>query len=908
MLRPDVALPPGRSAQWLAREAKILARLSHPNVVPVYDVGEDDDRLFIALELVEGRSLRPWLDQPRPWTEVVDVFVQAGRGLAAAHAAGLVHRDFKPENVLLGDDGRVRVSDFGIARRLTTAPDELDRTEASAMEASASASLTTHRGAGTPGYMSPEQFLGDPVDARTDQFGFCVALHEALHGSRPFAGKTRATLAANVIAGRRRTGPRGKGVPRWLDRVLVRGLEVDPERRYPSMDALLADLERRRTGRGRRWLAVGVLGGLVGAGLLGASQGGSTDPCDGGEAKLAAVWGPHRSQQVQAAFVATGLPYAEDSARRVREAVDAYGQAWATTHARACEGVSEQAVIGRMYCLQSRLLELESLADVFTGADEGVVEHAVASAGALVSPDECMFIEDPGDPQSQSTSPAASATELRLQIARAKALGDTGQPLEARRLAREAAREARDRVDRTLEAEALLVAAQVEGSLLGVVEDNDAELTAYSAVLAAEAAHRPDLLARGLVEYLSVTVNLGRHDQAWKWERRARDAAQALGSNPELMGRIDYAMAHAESYAGHPQASMDFSVSALEHFAHGGPTSRRWMSIAENFIGELTFEQGRYADALPHYERALDIAEEEMGPEHAWVASAYGNMAEVFFLSGRLDDAAQYFEAALRIRQECYGPTSVWVIHTIAHQGDVALAQGRIESALAHYQQALEARAEVRRMAGDRPDVEDETLHVYRDLQAWDQDQWLHHGMALCLLEQGRVEEAAAHVAKIPEPQLPSDHHHPDLISRLDVRGQVLLAQGDVGGALAAFEAALSAMEQELGSSHRMLVHPLLGLGRAYLQQGDPARARPFMERAVRIQSIRPEPEPRTSGDLRFAMARALDGLPARAEEARTLAQQALEHYARLPEGGAEVAGVVSTWLREQAKSAEDAG
>lgn len=904
VLRADMALPPGRSAAWLAREAKILARLSHPNVVPVYDVGEDEGRLFIALELVEGRSLRPWMEERHRWDEVVDVFVQAGRGLAAAHAAGLVHRDFKPENVLLGDDGRVRVSDFGIARRLTPAREELARTEASGPVASTSMSQTTHRGAGTPSYMAPEQFLGDPVDARTDQFGFCVALHEALHGERPFAGQTRATLAANVIAGRRRGGARGRGVPRWLDRVLARGLEVDPERRYPSMDALLADLERRRRGRARRWLGAALVGVALGVGVLGVRGDGEPDPCEGGETKLNTVWSADRGRQLEEAFVATGLPYAEDSARRVREAIDAYGQTWVATHGRACEGATEDAVIERMHCLQSRLLELRSLGEVFAQADASVVEHAVASAGALVSPEECMFV---GGVETVAAGEAINAGDLRLQIARAKALGNTGQPLEARRLAREAAQQARELVDRSLEAEALVVAAQVERILLGVVERNDAELTAYSAVLAAEAAHRPDLLARALVEYLSVTVSLGRHAQAWRWERRARDAVEAVGAPPELMGRIDYTMATAWSYEGRPDQTMAVAIRARDRFLEGGAATRRWVSLAENLIGELIFEQGRYAEALPYYERSLDIAAAEIGPEHAWVASAHGNMAEVFFLSGRLDDAAEHYEQALRIREDSYGPTSVWVIHTLAHLGDVALRRGQPAVALAHYRKALDARAELRRMAGERPAREDESLVVYQDLQAWDQEQWLHHGMALALLGLGRVDEAAASAAQVPEPRLPRDIHHPDLIGRLDVPGQIALARDALPEAIAAFERVLGPMEAQLGARHHMLVYPLLGLGQAQLRQGSADRARPVLERALRLLEAGPDLGPRLSGDLHLALALAFEGVPGRAEEARTWAEQAPRDYAASPvDAGPDAQEVLRRLVaREGASDAE---
>jgi serine/threonine protein kinase len=204
----------------LLREARAMARLAHPNVVTVHEVGEDDDGVYIVMELVRGATLREWLRARRSWSRVLDVFVDAGRGLAAAHEAGLVHRDFKPDNVLVGDDGRTRVTDFGIAR----ASD--DRTLSSE---------------GTPAYMPPEQRRGEPTTPAADQFSFCVALYEALYGCRPFEGD-----ATDPIA------PPASEVPSLLWPALRRGLAHDPDDRWPNMSSLLAELrpapsQRRRT-------------------------------------------------------------------------------------------------------------------------------------------------------------------------------------------------------------------------------------------------------------------------------------------------------------------------------------------------------------------------------------------------------------------------------------------------------------------------------------------------------------------------------------------------------------------------------------------------------------------------------------------------------------------------------------
>jgi serine/threonine protein kinase len=233
----------------LLREARAMAKLSHPNVITIYDVGALDQHVFIAMELVHGTSLRSWLKQrPRTWRGALECFVEAGRGLAAAHSAGLIHRDFKPDNVLVGDDGRVRVLDFGLARASDGEPDDVTPDGESFSPAEAVGRLTlTGAVIGTPGYMAPEQWRGGDVDHRTDQFAFCIALWEAVFGQRPFGGSGATAIAARVMAGDIRRPPEDRNVPAWLVRVLRRGLSVDPAQRYRSMDALLAVLSRLRS-------------------------------------------------------------------------------------------------------------------------------------------------------------------------------------------------------------------------------------------------------------------------------------------------------------------------------------------------------------------------------------------------------------------------------------------------------------------------------------------------------------------------------------------------------------------------------------------------------------------------------------------------------------------------------------
>ncbi|MBC8074423.1 MAG: serine/threonine protein kinase, partial [Deltaproteobacteria bacterium] len=243
----------------MIREAHALAKLSHPNVVTVFDAGIHDDEVFLAMELVEGETLRAWLQQrDRSWQESLPVLILAGRGLASAHAAGVLHRDFKPENVMIdaamsAGAERVRVMDFGLARRSGAESGESTPLEAELAASEPDANITrTGALLGTPAYMAPESFAGASGDARSDQFAFCVTAWEALFGERPHA---RASVRAQVDAVRGGAAPRapaGTRVPGWLQRTLTRGLAVDPAERWPSLEALLAQLERGRTRMRRR--------------------------------------------------------------------------------------------------------------------------------------------------------------------------------------------------------------------------------------------------------------------------------------------------------------------------------------------------------------------------------------------------------------------------------------------------------------------------------------------------------------------------------------------------------------------------------------------------------------------------------------------------------------------------------
>ncbi|MEM7155828.1 MAG: protein kinase [Myxococcota bacterium] len=227
-------LQPEGDSRRLLREARSMARLSHPHIAAVYDVGTTDDgQVYVAMEYVEGPTLRTWLKASHPWAERYEVLLQAARGLAAAHAAGVVHRDFKPDNVIVGDDGRVRVLDFGLAK---LAPRTMS-TNASTTETQAGSIV------GTPRYMAPEQLRTQPAGPAADQFALCVTAYEMAYDDRPFLGEVFADLVVSVLTQPPREPKGTPEVPDALWPVLLRGFAVDPEQRHSDMQALVSALE-----------------------------------------------------------------------------------------------------------------------------------------------------------------------------------------------------------------------------------------------------------------------------------------------------------------------------------------------------------------------------------------------------------------------------------------------------------------------------------------------------------------------------------------------------------------------------------------------------------------------------------------------------------------------------------------
>jgi tetratricopeptide (TPR) repeat protein/predicted Ser/Thr protein kinase len=748
LLRPEAAEghKDPRAQERLLREAQAMARLSHPNVIPVYDVGTLGEQIFIAMELVEGQTLAQWLKETeRSAREVLDVFIQAGKGLAAAHAAGLVHRDFKPENVLIGRDGQVKVLDFGLARAAKelasgapTLPPEIEARGTSTPRVLAAHLTRTGAFLGTPAYMAPEQLLGKTTDTRTDQFSFCVALHEALYGERPFEGSSVEALAQKVTKGEVKEPPKSTRIPGRVRQILLRGLRPNPHERYPSMEVLLKELSKDPRAKRRRALAVGsaVLAlAVIGIGYRQAYR--HSQVCKGAEKKLAGVWDDNTKRVVSAALLATGKPYASDAVRGVQKALDAYTQSWAAMHTEACEATwirgeqSEELLDLRMDCLSQRRDELQSLVQLLSKADAKLAEGAVQASQRLGNLDICSnatALKAPVRPPADSSA-RLKVEELRKTLANAKALRAAGKFPEGLPIATSIAAEAKTLGYRPFEAEALLLAGQLKYQ---VRDFKGAERELDASVLAAEAGRNDETAAVAWTQLIAVLGSAqARYEEGHKAEEHALAAIERLGGRETLLASLLYNSAvllrqegkYEDALAQHRRAlaiqervlgpeHLDVATSlsnlsivlvhqgkyeealaqvqhalAIEEAALGATHPN--LSLALHTIGSILGRQGKYQEALPYLQRALAVRELALGPEHPSLAPSLNNLGNIFALQKKSQEALGYYQRALAMNEKALGPNHPEVARPLLGIGSVYLETHAPGKALAPLERAV---------------------------------------------------------------------------------------------------------------------------------------------------------------------------------------------------------------------------
>jgi serine/threonine protein kinase len=687
---------PERRARLL-REARAIARLSHPNVIAVHDAGTVEDRVYIAMEFVEGETVDAWLRaESRSWRDIVDVFVAAGRGLAAAHAAGVVHRDFKPQNVMIARDGSVRVMDFGLARLAEEPPDPSSGEDA---EPRPLATTVTKTGAvvGTLAYMAPEQFRREATDARADQFSFCVALHEALYGVRP----PLAHLSCNPT-------PEGTplrqaaSTPAWLRAVLSQGLAARREQRFASMDHLIRALVKGRTARRRRaaGIAAGVAVLLVALGGWRVARGGRIK-CAVPESRLENAWSGHddaRREKIRRVFAASGRPTAETSWQRVSKALDEYVNQWSGMYVETCEAThvrgeqSGEVLDLRMACLSDNLDQVRALTNVFVSADGATIGRAVAATHDLTPIARCA---DVGLLKSAVALPRDQRTletvrELRSSLREAQALRDVANFREA------AARavDLRPRVEAAHYQPLLAELLELIGSTGAQSGDFDyAERTSQQALFIAEAARDDVTAARATTNLIYLAgVRQNREREAETWMQLSESILDRLGPGYDRV----------RAWALNNFASV---LQANGNHARAEATMRQAVALKEKVLGmdhpdvaisvhalaNILDEVGRYQEALETVDRAIQILSTNGDPDSDLYAFAQNTRGEVLAALGRGSDAEAAQSLALRIFRTYPDP---WerVSFPLQGIGHARLVRGSPATAIPVLEEALRIR------------------------------------------------------------------------------------------------------------------------------------------------------------------------------------------------------------------------
>ena len=889
-----------RAHQRLLREAQAQGRLSHPNVVTVYEVGTlPEGRLFIAMELVKGQTLRGWQQSgTRGWQDIVARYAAAGDGLAAAHRAGIVHRDFKPDNVLVGDDGRVRVADFGLAFAAEAELPPPDPSEPPSGERSRPELTAVGAVLGTPGYMAPEQFVGAAVDARTDQFSFCVALYEALHGERPNADLAFANGARPPL---RRAEP-DPSYPRWLWDALMRGLAHDPAARFPSMDALLAELTRSRARIRRRVvLAVGFVGVLATAGIASAALLGNRapEPCPLPTGELAGVWDAVIKQRMQSALLGTGTPFAANVWASTQTAFDRYASHWVDAQQAACEAThvrhvqSAELLDRRVECLAGRRRSLAAATEIFQSRPAQAVAHAGEILSSLGDIDLCadtgVLLElgprvgdaSAGTVAALANVPAqAQVAAVRGSLARASALLATGDVAAAEPAIAEANQLAKDLDNDPVRAEIRYL----EGRLKLARGDVAESIASFNQALDLAVSSHHDELPADI--WLTLASDAGTRDQ------RPIEMESWLGQGEAWLHRL--------GHANDPRA--------IE---------------VERARGKLQLTAGNAREALTTLSHGLEAAESLWGKHDHRLMPLLHDRALVLARLRQPKPAVADGERALALGIGAWGPDYPGIAKTrrllgllyIEQLGDVARGEEQLTLALRLYSAQLGADSidvagceQTLSLAGQfRGDYAAALVHAERAEQIYGNQlgaEHPRHGEALMNLGVVRfmrkdfVGSLAAYEAAYPILHTAWGASHTTVGILLSNKGEALLALARPEQAEADFSTALDILQRALGPDHADLALPLKGLGLAHLSRGQAREAVAPLERALTLRTHSASAnDPQEVAEIRWGLARALRALNQDPVRARDLANDALTGYRGLGSESAGRVDEISRWL-----------
>ncbi|MEM9455876.1 MAG: serine/threonine-protein kinase [Myxococcota bacterium] len=900
LLRPGGPGSSGSARSRLLQEARALAKLSHPHVVAVHDVGEHEGEVWLAMEFIDGQTLEAWrTERPRRWTEILEVLLDVGRGVAAAHAAGLVHRDLKPSNVMVGRSGRVRVMDFGLARaragpKLATAkpssrpldPDNPDT------------STESHELLGTPAYMAPEQWDRGAIDARTDQFSFCLMAWEALYGTRPFGAGALAVLTEDEIEPPPRRTEQGR-IPSWLRRVLERGLARDPQRRWPSMNALLRTLERRR-GR-RRLQGISVLisaAALTGAGIelyQGVEQEHYERSCEQQGASIERMW-PGRAPAVSAGLGTVDAGYAQLLARRLPPHMQAWADDWRRTRVQVCRAgldgsMNESHRARAELCLEVQRIVRGSLLGMLAEGDSGAIRRGLLILEAAPPIDACA---DEKWLAQFPLPPLGALPDLRRHFksaTRIQLLQDAGNDHEALVLAEQLQQQAEQRMWLPLRVKSRIRLGQLQASL---GHDRAAAQTLYEAYFMA-GAHPMDTIALlAATELVRVVgVGLARPDEGLTWSRHARMLLQRMGPDTAEPQGLTEHEARIHWVRGDYRRAKTMLEQDLERRRAQLGYDHPQVALAMRTLADLRLEQGAIVEAVAGYEHVLPILEQSLGVDHPEVARSMVDLAEALIVRGDRDQARALLDKALMMLREPLGSQHLELARPLHVLGRLPKADGDRDHACPRHAEALAIRRDA--LHPDHPDIATSLAALAECTR-----QRGHPEQALALYEEGlerlrrglgddhpRVatlrsqlavlhrqrgdratalrlhEQALAGLVRVHGPE------HRAVALAHSERGDTLLDHGDPEHAEPDLRRALTLLERAVGPEHPLVARPLRGLAEVALARGQPEAARALAERARSLLARHDQTE--RSAHVRFVLGRALWALGDERARARDL-------------------------------------
>ena len=825
----------------LLREAQAMARLDHPNIVGVHDVGIVHEQVFVAMDFVRGQTLREWVEQePRAWETIVAAYHQAALGLAAAHEVGLVHRDFKPDNAMIDGRGRVRVMDFGLAAYASGGNEGEDSEGEHESWAERDPLVASHVGLGsasdfirsavvsedesidlehisdllatpmtevgavlgTPAYMSPEQIKGARGEPASDQFALCVALWQALFGDRPYAGESVGELWLAFEARKLRKPPAKPRLPKRITVALTRGLAFHPHERWPSMAALAEQLDAPPAGRSAAWALSGAL--LLVAGAVGVSElidARELAVCDDPAPHFASRWDPSAKAELEGALRQAG-PHGEHAWVRVEAGVDTFIDEWMGVWSPACrgrEGLPESLQVARALCLERHKDALEVRLDLLGEADAELAARAFDMISELPPPADCADAERLAAAGQAYASASAEQRELQRGLARVRALHEGGRVSEA--LAElDALTPKLDALgDAASKVEELGARGRILLSLDRHAEALESLREAYSRAVATE----QDEAVVGLSTQLILAhEGLAQTEAARAWQLHAEAFEERTQAGPVARAERLTALAVVADNAGEYEEALRLFGAAEEILsAEFGEGSLRVARMLDEYGGTYS-RLGRLEEAAAVQQRSLEIVEAELGAAHPEVGGAHLALGNTCYRAGELARARVHFERAQAIVEPSLGPAHFVVTGALTGLGAIALGEHDNEAAAASFRAAVE-----RIEAGFGP----EHPNLVPPL--------VNLGISL---KRGK-DYAAAEAVELRALELLEQLHgpkHPNLISILDNLGELAILNGDFSAARERYARSLLLGESSFGPEHPELDYALIGLGDAERKLG----------------------------------------------------------------------------------------